>query len=74
MKRQHPILFRRIDWSTGHVLAQTRDAARAEGLPVVLLDEWSDVDSRTDLEQLVARTDSAARRTRAFALEHLGRV
>jgi rSAM/selenodomain-associated transferase 2/rSAM/selenodomain-associated transferase 1 len=75
MKRQHPALFRRIDWSTNRVLAQTLDAAKAEGLHVVLLEERRDVDSPTDLEQLVARSsDSAARRTRAFALEHLGRI
>jgi rSAM/selenodomain-associated transferase 2/rSAM/selenodomain-associated transferase 1 len=75
MNRPYPGLFRRIDWSTDRVLAQTLDAAKADGLDVSLLDQWADVDSTADLERLMARgVESGARRTRAFALEHLGRV
>jgi rSAM/selenodomain-associated transferase 2/rSAM/selenodomain-associated transferase 1 len=75
MNRPHPVLFRRIDWSTNRVLAQTLEAAHAEGLKVCLLDQWTDVDSPADLERLVAcSSESSARRTRAFAREHLGRV
>jgi rSAM/selenodomain-associated transferase 2/rSAM/selenodomain-associated transferase 1 len=75
MNRAHPALFRRIDWSTNRVLAQTLDAAKADGLQVSLLDEWADVDCAADLERLIAGGfEFGATRTRAFALEHLGRV
>jgi len=75
MNNPHPALFRRIAWSTNRVLAQTLDAAKADGLAVSLLDQWADVDSTADLERLMARGFvSGARRTRAFALEHLGHV
>jgi rSAM/selenodomain-associated transferase 1 len=75
MNRLHPALFRRIDWSTSRVLAQTLDAAKAERLEVLLLDKWRDVDSTADLEQLVVTSlDSSAIRTRAFAREHLGHI
>jgi rSAM/selenodomain-associated transferase 2/rSAM/selenodomain-associated transferase 1 len=70
----YPALFDRIDWSTNRVLAQTLDAAKADGLDVSLLDQWADVDSTADLERLVAGGfESGATRTRALALEHLGR-
>jgi rSAM/selenodomain-associated transferase 2/rSAM/selenodomain-associated transferase 1 len=75
MNRAHPALFRRIDWSTNAVLAQTLDAARANGVEVSLLEPWADVDSSADLERLADRTlESGAGRTRAFAFEHRRRL
>lgn len=71
MNHLHPALFRGIDWGTNRVLAQTLEAAKAEGLHVSLLDAWADVDSTADLERLMARgCESGATRTRAFALQH----
>jgi hypothetical protein len=71
----HPLLFRDIHWSTDRVLAQTCAAAKADGLDVRLLDPWADVDSAADLERLASgASESGARRTRAFALEQMGRL
>jgi len=73
MNRPHPGLFRGIDWSTNRVLAQTLDAAKVDGLQVFLIDQWTDVDSIADMERLVAcSSESTGRRTRAFAVKHLG--
>ena len=67
LNRPHPELFDRIDWSTAHVLAQTLEAAKARALPVVLLDQWTDIDGAADLDRLAARSSSSsARRTRAW--------
>jgi rSAM/selenodomain-associated transferase 2/rSAM/selenodomain-associated transferase 1 len=75
MSRPHPAFFRRIDWGTDRVLAQTLDAAKAERLQVSLLDQWGDVDSTADLERLaVTAFESGAKRTRVLAREHLDRV
>jgi rSAM/selenodomain-associated transferase 1 len=65
-------LFDRIEWSTDCVLTQTREAAKALGLDVVILDEWSDVDDAADLKRLIRySSDSTAARTRAWSVEHL---
>jgi rSAM/selenodomain-associated transferase 1 len=72
MNHPHPELFERIDWSTDRVLEQTQDAARRLGLPVVLLDPWTDLDDAAGLAALMDRKgDSGAKRTRAWAIEHL---
>ena len=65
-------LFDRIEWSTERVLAQTREAATAVGVEVVLLDEWTDVDDAADLERLMRDApESSAPRTRAWSVAHL---
>lgn len=72
LSRPQPALFERIEWSTERVLAETRDAARALGLHVVLLDQWTDVDDAADLNRLLRDApESSAVRTRAWSVAHL---
>lgn len=72
LNRPHPGLFERIDWSTDRVLTGTLAAARGHGLETVLLDPWADVDDHADLKRVMGQPAGlAARRTRAWALEHL---
>jgi rSAM/selenodomain-associated transferase 1 len=52
LKKFHPRLFERIDWSTEKVLEQTIAAAGASNLPVHLLPTWYDVDDRQTLARL----------------------
>ena len=49
MRRFHPAPFRAIAWSTGAVLDQTVEAARAAGLSVELLEPARDIDTVDDL-------------------------
>ena len=53
MNAPHAELFAAIDWSTERVAAQTRARAREQGLPLVELDVWYDVDDRDSLAQLI---------------------
>jgi glycosyltransferase A (GT-A) superfamily protein (DUF2064 family) len=72
LNRPQPALFDRIEWSTDRVLTQTREAANALGLPVVLLDEWTDVDDAADLNRIMRDApESSAARTRAWSVAHL---
>lgn len=48
--------FDNIAWSTSAVCDQTRERLRTKGLKVRLLPLWYDVDTRADLDGLVART------------------
>jgi rSAM/selenodomain-associated transferase 1 len=74
MNRLHAALFEQIDWSTDRVLAQTLGAAKAQRLPIVMLEPWADVDSAMDLRRLRDLPEPAtARRTRAWGLAHLAR-
>lgn len=66
-----PALFEQIAWSTQRVLEQTRSAAIAAGLNVTLLEPWADVDEADDLERFIQAGEGPARRTRAWACEHL---
>ncbi len=52
MKAPHPHLFTDVAWSTSEVAEQTRERARALGLPVVELDHWYDVDNLPALHRL----------------------
>jgi rSAM/selenodomain-associated transferase 1 len=64
-----PDLFSAVPWSTPEVLAVTLQKARAAGLTIHLLPEWSDVDSADDLRELVERNRAApfgASRTMAY--------
>jgi len=71
LNRPQPALFDRIQWSTERVLAQTRQTAKAQGLQVLLLDEWTDVDDAADLDRLLRDApESTAARTRAWSVAH----
>jgi rSAM/selenodomain-associated transferase 1 len=52
LKHFHPRLFEAIDWSTERVYRQTIARARENGLPVVSLPEWYDVDDEATLAVL----------------------
>jgi glycosyltransferase A (GT-A) superfamily protein (DUF2064 family) len=52
MGAPHPQLFADVAWSTSDVAQQTRERARALGLPVVELDHWYDVDDVPSLHRL----------------------
>src|SRR5216684_2420797 len=52
MKQNHPQLFERIDWSTEHVLEQTKQRAREFNLEVSLLPTGYDVDDAATLRRL----------------------
>ncbi len=74
MNRLHAALFEQIDWSTDRVLAQTLDAAKAQRLPIVMLEPWADVDSAMDLGRVRDLPEPAtARRTRAWGIAHPAR-
>jgi glycosyltransferase A (GT-A) superfamily protein (DUF2064 family) len=55
LSRPSPALFRGVAWSTGQVLAQTLDRARAEDLSVALLDPLEDLDTPEALVCWLAR-------------------
>lgn len=50
--RPRPALFEKVDWGTGHVLAQTRERARAARLRLLELEPRPDIDRPEDLESL----------------------
>lgn len=52
LKAPHAHLFADVAWSTSEVAEQTRERARALGLPVVELDQWYDVDDVPALHRL----------------------
>ena len=52
LKREHPQLFERIDWSTERVLEQTKQRAREMNLEVCLLPAAYDVDDAATLKRL----------------------
>lgn len=49
LRRPHPELFRDVPWGTSEVLSMTCALAKREGLSVVKLPVWYDVDSPLDL-------------------------
>jgi rSAM/selenodomain-associated transferase 1 len=55
LRRAQPDLFTRISWSTGAVLRETFDRARAASLSVHLLRELGDVDTLVDWQQFLAQ-------------------
>ena len=78
LSRDHREVFDDIAWSTGTVLAETRDRAHAIGLPVTEVGRWYDVDDRASFDTLVdelrgkppafakGNPEPAAHRTRNF--------
>lgn len=81
MRKLYPRLFEEIDWSTGRVLAQTRDRAAEIGLKVHLLPACYDVDDQGTLQMLcqdLLGSDNSANpeiapATRAFLRELVAR-
>jgi rSAM/selenodomain-associated transferase 1 len=72
MNRSRPELFAEIDWSTGRALAQTLDILKAQNATVVLLPEWTDVDTAADLHRLIGgAADEGASRTREWVVQNL---
>ncbi len=51
MKKNHPILFEDIHWSTAEVYEQTRQKIIAEGLLFTVVQKLSDLDNIADLEK-----------------------
>ena len=78
LKAAHPQPFERINWSTGSVLAETRERVAEAGLSLVDLPTWYDVDDGATLRVLAAEllegqrpafadaTGYDARETRSF--------
>jgi uncharacterized protein len=56
MKKLHPRLFEKIDWSTGKVLAQTLKICESSNLSTFLLPELSDIDDENDLKKYMNRS------------------
>ena len=54
LRRAQPALFQGIAWSTGQVMAQTRERARAAGLTWTERDPLPDIDEPADLVHLPA--------------------
>ncbi|MDO8579239.1 MAG: TIGR04282 family arsenosugar biosynthesis glycosyltransferase [Dehalococcoidales bacterium] len=54
MNRSDERIFQNIEWSTSSVLSQTMRNAKAAGLSVALLEEYSDIDTFNDLKKLTA--------------------
>ncbi|MEP6919269.1 MAG: DUF2064 domain-containing protein, partial [Acidobacteriota bacterium] len=68
-----PGLFAGIEWGSGRVLEATVAAADRLGVPVVLLEPWSDVDQPQDIAGFLDRpAGGAAPRTRRWIEAHLG--
>lgn len=51
LRREVPELFTAIPWSTGEVLARTRERLREVGIEPALLEELADVDEAEDLPE-----------------------
>ncbi|MHC4511480.1 MAG: TIGR04282 family arsenosugar biosynthesis glycosyltransferase [Planctomycetota bacterium] len=55
-----PAAFDDIAWSTSAVCEQTVEVLKKHKLDIYLLPEWYDVDTRSDLEKLIARNKDTA--------------
>ncbi|MBV9653400.1 MAG: TIGR04282 family arsenosugar biosynthesis glycosyltransferase [Acetobacteraceae bacterium] len=71
LKAAHAGMFADIAWSTDRVAAQTRERARALGLPVTELEPWYDIDDASALRSLMAGTEGYAASATRAALEAL---
>lgn len=65
-------LFRKIQWGTGEVLAQTIAAAQDTGLMTALVRRWYDVDRPEDLSRVAEDRKAPARRTRDWIAANRG--
>ncbi len=52
MRMLHDVIFEEIPWSTGGVLAATSERARHDGLNLITLRVWYDVDTPDELARL----------------------
>ena len=52
LRRPAPVLFAGVAWSTGQVMAQTRQRAAAAGLRLAVLPALADIDEPADLLHL----------------------
>jgi rSAM/selenodomain-associated transferase 1 len=68
VKRVHPQLFERVDWSTDRVCAQTLERAGEIALETELLPAWYDVDDAATLERL--RLELTAGVTEGYDAKH----
>ncbi len=55
-----PEAFTGITWSTDHVFGQTLGVLNRYGRDVFVLPQWHDVDTRSDLEELIGRNRGTA--------------
>ena len=53
LNKSVPTLFQNMPWSTGRVLALTREKANELGLTIGLLPEWRDIDRIDDLRAMI---------------------
>jgi len=67
IRRPHAALFAAIDWSTERVAGQTRQRAVGQGLEVIDLETWYDVDDPPSLGRLVHELSSDQARTHSSA-------
>jgi len=58
-RRHHPELFQAIPWSTGEVLATTRERLAALAISACELPAWEDVDDGASLARLIRRAPSS---------------
>lgn len=54
-----PPIFEDIDWGTESVLQQTMEHLKRASISYTLLPEWYDIDTLSDLEQLICELDNA---------------
>jgi len=52
LKRAHPRMFHRIDWSTSRVFGQSIERASEIGLEVARLEPWYDIDDAATFARL----------------------
>jgi glycosyltransferase A (GT-A) superfamily protein (DUF2064 family) len=72
LRRPSPGLFVGIPWSTGGVLAATRQRATENGLQLVTVGDWDDLDDLAALSRLVSRSPGCM--TAHHASVHLGKL
>jgi len=73
-----PEAFANVSWSTDHVFAQTLDILNRHACDVFVLPPWHDVDTRSDLDDLIDRNRGTAfEKSRTFNLiqgwDHFGK-
>ena len=59
-RRFVPEAFAYVSWSTNQVFAQTLDILNRHGRDVFVLPQWHDVDTRSDLDDLIDRNRGTA--------------
>ena len=62
LNKSVPTLFQNMPWSTGRVLALTREKANELGLTIGLLPEWRDIDRIDDLRAMIEASSLDAKK------------